>query len=49
MIELMEYANISLSNFGQKGGILVRFLGKIGQIIDQILENCSQILMMSIL
>ena len=44
----MKYTNISWSYFGQKrsnvGQILVRFLGKIGQIVSQILENLSQIL-----
>ena len=47
--EFIEYTNISWSDFGQKGRILVRFLCKIGQIVSQILENFSQILIISTL
>ena len=35
--------------FVKNGWILVRFLGKIGQIVSQILENFSQILIISTL
>ena len=53
VIKLMEYTNISWSDFGQKistlGQILVRFLGKIGQIVSQILENFNQIQIISTL
>ena len=45
----MEYTNISLSDLVKKGRILVRFLGKIGQIVSQIFENFSQILTISTL
>ena len=38
VIELIEYTNICLTDFGQKwsnfGQILVRFSGKIGQIVS---------------
>ena len=35
--------------FVKRGQILVRFLGKIGQIVGQIFENFSQILTISTL
>ena len=47
IIELIEYINISWLDFGQKGRILVRFLGKVGEIVSQIFENFSQILIIS--
>ena len=53
IIEFIEYINISWSDFGQKssnfGQILVRYLGKIGQILSQIFETFNQILMISTL
>ena len=51
LIEVIEYQNVFWSDFCQKwsdfGQILVRFSGKIGQIVSQILENFSQILIIS--
>ena len=53
IIKVIEYTNISWSDFGQKksnfGQILVRYLGKIGQIVSQILEDFSQIIIISTL
>ena len=48
LIEVVEFQNVFWSEFYQKwldfGQILVRLLGKIGQIVSQILESFSQIL-----
>ena len=53
LIEVIEYQNIFWSDFCQKwldfGQILVRFSGKIGQIVSQTLENFSPILIVSTL
>ena len=53
LIEVIEYENIFWSYLCQKwsdfGQILVRFLGKIGQIVGQIFKNLSQILIVSTL
>ena len=49
IIEFIECTNISWSDVGIKSRIFVRFLGKIGQIVSQILESFSQILMISTL
>ena len=52
-MELIEYTNIFCSDFCQKrsniGQILVRFLGRIDEIVIQIFENFSQILTISTL
>ena len=52
-IEVIEYQNVFWSDFCQKwsdfGQILVRFSGKIGQIVSQILKIFSQILIISTL
>ena len=46
--EVIEYKNVFWSDFCQKwldfGSDLVRFSGKIGQVVGQILESFSQIL-----
>ena len=53
LIDVREYENVFWSDFCQKlsdfGQILDRFPGKIGQIGGQILENFSQILIISTL
>ena len=53
IFELIEYTNISWSDFGQNmlnfSQILVRSTGKISQIVSQILENFSQIVIRSTL
>ena len=51
IIDFIVYTNVSWSDFGQKrlsfGQTLVRFLGKIGQIVGQILENFGHSLIIS--
>ena len=53
LVEIIEYQNVFWSDFCQKwsdfGQILVKFSGKIGQIVSQILESFSQILIISTL
>ena len=53
IIEFIEYISTSLSDFAQKRSnfdqILVRYIGKIGQIVSQILGNFSQVLVISTL
>ena len=53
LIEVIEFKNVIWSDFCQKwsdfGQILVRFSGKIGQIVSQILKIFSQILIISTL
>ena len=53
LIEIIEYQNVFWSDFCHKwldvGQILVPFSGKIGQIVCQILESLSQILIISTL
>ena len=50
---IIEYQNVFWSDFCQKwldfGQILVRFSDKFGQIVSKILENFSQILIISTL
>ena len=49
IIELIEYTNISWSDFGQKRSNYGQIFGKIGQIVSQIFANFSQILIISTL
>ena len=41
LIEIIEYQNVFWSDFVKNGRTLVRFSGKIGQIVSQIFENFS--------